>query len=62
MAGDLTVGPIGPTPCPGSGTSPDVIEDLVGGERIYVCASCSAVMPSFELTPMHHPATSESAS
>jgi hypothetical protein len=31
-------------PCPGSGTSPDIVEDLVLDERHYVCARCGPMM------------------
>jgi hypothetical protein len=41
--------------CPGSGTFPDIVQDLVINERSYVCATCGATMPSFELSPLHEP-------
>jgi hypothetical protein len=39
--------------CPGSGTFPDVVNDLVLDELTYVCAICRASVPNFELAPVH---------
>jgi hypothetical protein len=40
--------------CPGSGTFPDVVNDVVLDELTYVCSTCGASMPNFELAPVHH--------
>lgn len=53
MSGHPRVGPAGRPICPGSGTYPDVVEDVVLGERTYFCAKCGAVMPSFNPSPVH---------
>ena len=39
--------------CSGSGTFPDVVDDLILDELTYVCATCGASMPNFELAPVH---------
>jgi hypothetical protein len=39
--------------CPGSGTFPDIVNDMILGELTYVCATCGASMPNFELAPVH---------
>ncbi len=39
--------------CPGSGTFPDVVNDVILDELNYVCATCGASMPNFEATPVH---------
>ncbi len=39
--------------CPGSGTFPDVVNDMILDELTYVCATCGASMPNFELAPVH---------
>jgi len=39
--------------CPGSGTYPDVVNDRVLDELTYVCATCGASMPNFEVSPVH---------
>ncbi len=40
--------------CPGSGTFPDVVNDVVLDELTYVCFTCGASMPNFEPAPAHH--------
>ncbi len=39
--------------CAGSGTFPDVVNDIVRDERFYICSTCGATMPTFELVPLH---------
>ncbi len=39
--------------CSGSGTYPDVVEDLILDELTYLCATCGASVPGFEPTPVH---------
>jgi hypothetical protein len=39
--------------CPGSGTFPDVVNDLVLDELTYVCTICGASVPNFEPAPVH---------
>lgn len=39
--------------CPGSGTFPDVVNDVILDELTYVCATCGASMPNFEVAPVH---------
>jgi hypothetical protein len=39
--------------CPGSGTFPDIVNDLGLGELTYVCASCGTSVPRFEAAPVH---------
>ena len=39
--------------CPGSGTFPDIVNNLVLDELTYVCATCRASVPNFELVPVH---------
>jgi len=39
--------------CPGSGKFPDVVDDRILEELTYVCATCGASVPSFELAQVH---------
>ncbi len=39
--------------CPGSGTFPDIVNNPVLDELTYVCATCRASVPNFELVPVH---------
>ena len=41
------------TVCPGSGTFPDIVDDRILDELSYVCATCGASVPNFELAPVH---------
>ena len=50
---DVTSHPLGSPMCPGSGTFPDAVEDTVMQERFYICSRCGAIMPSFDITPLH---------
>ena len=47
--------------CPGSGTFPDVVNNLVLDELTYVCATCGASMPNLELAPVHRHALHRAA-
>jgi hypothetical protein len=60
MSRRLAIEPIGLPQCPGSGTFPDIVEDLVLGEHSYICATCGAMVPSFDPAPIHHLRPSES--
>ena len=39
--------------CPGSGTFPDIVNNLVLDELTNVCAICGASVPNFEPAPVH---------
>jgi hypothetical protein len=39
--------------CPGSGTFPDVVNDVILDELTYACATCGASVPNFEVSPVH---------
>lgn len=39
--------------CLGSGTFPDIVNNLVLDELTYVCATCGTSVPNFELAPIH---------
>jgi len=47
--------------CTGSGTFPDIVNNLVLDELTYVCATCGASMPNFELAPVHRHALHRAA-
>jgi hypothetical protein len=47
--------------CPGSGTFPDIVNNLVLDELTYVCATCGASVPNFELAPVHRHALPRAA-
>jgi hypothetical protein len=53
MVTNVTTKSVDSPVCPGSGTFPDVVNDLVRGEMSYVCATCGASMPNFEVAPVH---------
>ena len=39
--------------CPGSGSFPDVVNDMILDELTYVCATCGATVANFEPAPAH---------
>jgi hypothetical protein len=39
--------------CPGSGTFPDIVNDLALDQLAYVCAICGTSVPNFEPAPVH---------
>ncbi len=47
--------------CPGSGIFPDIVNNLVLDELTYVCATCGASVPNFELAPVHRHALHRAA-
>lgn len=47
--------------CPGSGTFPDIVNNLVLEELTYVCAICRASVPNFELVSIHRHALHRAA-
>ncbi len=49
----VTANPAEAPVCPGSGTFPDIVNDLVLDELSYVCAICGASVPDFEPAPVH---------
>ena len=49
----VTTKPLDAPICPGSGTFPDIVNNLVLDELTYVCAICRASVPNFELVPVH---------
>jgi hypothetical protein len=53
MVATVTTKSVESPACPGSGTFPDVVNDVILDELTYVCATCGASMPSFELAPIH---------
>jgi DNA-directed RNA polymerase subunit RPC12/RpoP len=53
MVAIVTTKPAESPVCPGSGKFPDVVDDRILEELIYVCATCGASVPNFELAPVH---------
>ena len=49
----VTTKPLDSPICPGSGTFPDIVNNMVLDELTYVCAICRARVPNFELAPVH---------
>jgi len=47
--------------CPGSGTFPDIVNNPVLDQLTYVCATCGASVPNFELAPVHRHALQRAA-
>jgi hypothetical protein len=40
-------------PCAGSGLPTDVVDDVTGHVRSYMCSSCGAAMTKLRLAPSH---------
>ena len=57
----MTSKPLNSPICPGSGTFPDIVNNLVLDELTYVCANCRASVPNFELVPVHRHALHRAA-
>ena len=53
MVAIVTTKPAETPMCPGSGTFPDVVDDRILDELTYVCATCGASVPNFEVAPVH---------
>ncbi len=49
----VTTKPAEPPVCAGSGKFPDVVNDRIFEELTYVCATCGASVPNFELAQVH---------
>jgi hypothetical protein len=53
MVANVTAKSVESPICPGSGTFPDVVNDVIRDELTYVCATCGASLPNFEAAPVH---------
>jgi hypothetical protein len=49
----VTTKPLDSHICPGSGTFPDIVNDLDLSELTYVCAGCGTRVPNSEAAPVH---------
>ena len=53
MVAIVTTKPAESPVCPGSGKFPDIVNDGILEELTYVCATCGASVPNFELAKVH---------
>ena len=53
MVAIVTTKPAESPVCPGSGKFPDVVNDRILEKLSYVCSTCGASVPSFELAQVH---------
>jgi hypothetical protein len=53
MVAIVTTKPAESPVCTGSGKFPDVVNDRILEELTYLCATCGASVPNFELAQVH---------
>ncbi len=51
----MTEIPIAMTPCAGSGLPADIVDDITGHLRSYMCSTCGAAMTTLGLATSHPP-------